>query len=192
MSVYDRLAARAVLQGHTSQHFKATAQEHNRVVWLCLIGGALLWHFGGWKWAAVPLALAAYFLTRRICSLLLARKISPLDSTITLILKKGESELREAEALVNKYGLVLSGLADGTLVEDVSLLPTDKDAMKAALVRCLRHARGTPQQAFLGAAYLSLSTFQEGVGRGSDTELAAASLKEARILVGELADSGFV
>lgn len=190
MSMNDRLAARAVLQGQTSQHFKATAQEHARVVWLCLIGGALLWYFGGWKWAAVPLALAAYAATQQINSLLLERKIRPYDSAITLALKKGESELREAEALVNRYGDAL-GKAAGSLVADTSLLPADKDSIKAAILRCLKVTRDAQQRELLKVAYVSLSSFQEGAGPTYDSELARASVHEGTTLLKDLGDLGF-
>ena len=73
--------------------------------------------------------------------------------------------LPHAEALVQAYGRALVEAAEsGSLVTNVKYLPAPMDALKTALLLAM-HAESDPWQiSMMKVGYLSLSTFQPGVG----------------------------
>lgn len=73
----------------------------------------------------------------------------------------------EAVDIIQQYGAVLgTGVAATGGVADVSLLPAEKQRVKQALQIGIKGSSDPSMKDHLKAAYLSLASFQDGVGNG--------------------------
>lgn len=79
MSLHEKMAAGAVLKGKTAAQFKMAAQKHANASWFYGAIGAAVWYFANWKWAAIPLALAAFVALQSISATLIATKMERLQ-----------------------------------------------------------------------------------------------------------------
>lgn len=60
MKWHDALAERASSLGRSAAEFRAAARRKVATAWIFLAVTILVWQFGGWAWAMVPLALVAW------------------------------------------------------------------------------------------------------------------------------------
>lgn len=180
----------------TAADFGAAAQKHANATWFWAFVAAAAGYFGGWGWAAVPGVLAALSVAKSVSATRLAHKMGQTGADNYGAYREGGSSaaiasqaLVRAEALVNSYGKIL-GDVSGQVVADAALLPASKEAMKAALLVCIKVTPEGSQREQLKVGYLMLSSFQDGVGTVPHSELVAASRSEGEELWQELAAEG--
>lgn len=76
----DDQAAREAAAGKTAEEFGSIAREKARMAGLWLIGATIVWYIGGWKWALIPIALAAFATVQRIIATLIAARLQQREA----------------------------------------------------------------------------------------------------------------
>lgn len=80
MGLHDRLARKAITDGHGREHFHHAAQKHANATWVMLIAALAVWYFVGWQWALIPAILGAYTALSSISSTMVASRLETADS----------------------------------------------------------------------------------------------------------------
>lgn len=75
MSFHDQIARMAILDGNTSQQFRAAAQKHANATWFFLIVAAVVWYITNWMWALIPLGLTAFKAFQSISATMVAIRL---------------------------------------------------------------------------------------------------------------------
>lgn len=181
----------------TAADFDAAAQKHANATWFWGIAAAVAGYFWGWWWTALPGFFAVLAITRSVSATRLAGRLRnggavlasapPVGADMD---SEGEALLMKAQQLVNSYGQALDSVS-GLEIADTSSLPSSKEALKAALLLCIKLSDTTQAREALKAGYVQLSTFQEGVGSIPDNELLSMSLHEGEALLADLKSRGY-
>ncbi len=75
MSLHDKLALNAKLDGNTSHQFRDAAQKHANATWIYLIIAGIVWYFSSWAWSLIPFGLAAFSAFKSISATMVAMRL---------------------------------------------------------------------------------------------------------------------
>jgi hypothetical protein len=79
--VHSEMARQALLSGEPPQLYRRAAQVHANKFWGCAIISAIVWHFAGWKWALIPVAIAILKAAQSISATMVATRLEKLGSS---------------------------------------------------------------------------------------------------------------
>ncbi|GEM_PF-838412 len=175
MSLHDKMAYRATLQGKGSADFSKAAQKHANATWLYLIIAGFVWYFISSTWALIPFAIGVYTALQSISASMVATRLKDLGQDDSQGAKQDGYDLND---VVQVYGDVLqtSKPAPGT-VADVSKLPYPKSTIKTALIAAIKSTEDAQMKEHLKAAFIMLADWQDGVGE-TDKGISVADLNQ--------------
>jgi membrane protein YdbS with pleckstrin-like domain len=81
MSLHDKIAFKARLDGDTSQQFRVAAQKHANVTWVYLIVAGVVWYFSSWAWSLIPFMLAAFTAFKSISATMVATRLEKQETS---------------------------------------------------------------------------------------------------------------
>jgi len=79
MGWHDSLAVRAIAMGKTATDFHRGAQNKANAAWLFLVVAGVVWYFVDWRWALIPVAIAAFSALQSVSATLVATRLEKVQ-----------------------------------------------------------------------------------------------------------------
>lgn len=157
MPFHATLADAALRDGNTPEQFRAAAQRHANAFWFYAAIAGGLWYFLDWRWALLPLGLAALVAVQGVSSTLVARRLeqrtAARDQPVAFDLND-PADVALIDRIRAQYSALLTDEShpySECMYRPAALLPYPKEVIRQALSALLDFVEGRRTSDLLSA-----------------------------------------